>query len=148
MANASNVYFIQCGEFVKIGKADNPRVRLSELTTGNPLDMKLLYAVPGCENVERSLHRWFRTYHHRGEWFRFEGELRDWIERGLAAATRSIDALHQWWNGHRFDPIPPPRPTPGRTNADRQRAYRERLAAARLALAKFYATPCLIYGFN
>ena len=44
----SRVYFIQCGEFVKIGRAADPRKRLSALKTG--------------------------------KWFRFEGELRSWVQ--------------------------------------------------------------------
>lgn len=31
-----------------------------------------------CHEIE--LHRKFKTYRHRGEWFRYEGKLADYIE--------------------------------------------------------------------
>lgn len=74
------VYFIKCGEFVKIGRSDDPKGRLLALRIGNPFDLTLLHTVPGDAFTEEQFHGMFATYRHRLEWFRFEGELRAWIE--------------------------------------------------------------------
>lgn len=74
------VYFIKCGEFVKIGRSEDPSGRLRQLRIGNPLDLTLLHTVPGDVFTEAEFHGKFSKYHHRFEWFRLEGELWEWIE--------------------------------------------------------------------
>lgn len=64
------VYFITDGEFIKIGKANDPNQRLSELQTGNPKSLWIIKQIKGDEKQERMLHQVFKTWHHRGEWFR------------------------------------------------------------------------------
>lgn len=70
----SFVYFISDGEYIKIGKAKQPKQRLMELQTGNPKELKILWLIP-CKNdkaayyVEQSLHGLYRSYRQCGEWF-------------------------------------------------------------------------------
>lgn len=78
--NLETVYFIACGEFVKIGRSQDPRRRLAGITTDNPYDLALLRVVRGLE-VE--YHQRFAAHRHRNEWFRFEGELKAWLESEL-----------------------------------------------------------------
>ncbi|WP_318201074.1 GIY-YIG nuclease family protein [Streptomyces sp. SCL15-4] len=52
---------------VKIGIAKDPRRRLKELQTGQPMDLFLMWAVEG--DYEQALHDLFAAYRHRGEWF-------------------------------------------------------------------------------
>lgn len=76
----SYVYFISDGEYIKIGKADNPVARLSELQVGNPRELKILYLVPAhtqrdATKIEGKLHLTYRDYRIGGEWFDINGKL-------------------------------------------------------------------------
>jgi hypothetical protein len=70
------VYFIQCGEFVKIGVTQSrAKARMTDFRTGSPFEYSILAEVAGSTYLERELHRMFSDYRHRGEWFRLEGEM-------------------------------------------------------------------------
>lgn len=66
----AHLYFIKCGEYIKIGRADNVAQRLSQLRAANPYDVELVYIVEGAGDLEHSLHKQFKDRHHTGEWFR------------------------------------------------------------------------------
>ena len=83
----SRVYFIKCGEFVKIGVSSDPLKQLRNLRIGNPFELELLNHIPGNEALESALHEKFADLHHRYEWFHFRGELREWIEAETRAAA-------------------------------------------------------------
>jgi hypothetical protein len=84
------VYFLRCGEMVKIGWSDNvlQRQRTLELATGLP--MELLATIPGGLQLEAFLHACFRKQNGEGEWFRIEGP----VTRALAslASPRPLPA--------------------------------------------------------
>jgi len=92
------IYFISTGEFVKIGIANNPKRRLKDLQTANPIKLNLIYTMPGDENLEKILHSIFDEYRECGEWFRFEGGLKSFIY-----AFRN----NGFWIGQKYDEIPP-----------------------------------------
>lgn len=94
-APASYVYFIQCGNFIKIGCSANPEERVNQLRRGgkalrpsvwegNPF---LIGYVPGTKKDERGLHTDFKNLHDRGEWFRAAPEL---TERALEAQRTQV----------------------------------------------------------
>lgn len=73
------IYFIQGGEYTKIGITKNLRQRFGNLQSHNPGELELLAAFPIVKPdkgryLERRLHRIFTDYQVRGEWFR----LPDW----------------------------------------------------------------------
>ena len=68
------IYFIQCGQFIKIGKANYPERRLLELQIGCPYDLTLLATLPGDEREELYFHRLFVDRRHKGEWFALTGD--------------------------------------------------------------------------
>jgi hypothetical protein len=79
-SNMGAVYFIQCGDFIKIGRTVNRvQERLAEFRCGNPYPLTLLATVTAhrSELVQReaSYHAQFVAYHHRDEWFRAEPDL-------------------------------------------------------------------------
>lgn len=79
------VYLIQAGGEagpVKIGHAKDPTGRLRELQTASPEPLVLLATLPGGRPVEGQMHKWFASYHLRGEWFRPAAPI--WLEFGLA----------------------------------------------------------------
>jgi hypothetical protein len=74
------VYFIRCGEMVKIGVSDNPKARLRNIQTCNPAPAEIVKTELGGPGREQALHRRFWRQHERGEWFRYEGALRRYVE--------------------------------------------------------------------
>lgn len=77
------VYFVRAGNKgpVKIGTSAVLSKRLSALR--HPLidNLKLLATVDGGRGKERELHKRFKRYHLKGEWFKFEGELAKFVAK-------------------------------------------------------------------
>lgn len=81
------VYFIKSGDYVKIGKSQNPSARIAQLQTAHFNLLKLIHKIPTYYDekaliAEKALHKYFRNYltESKNEWFRFEGELKVFIE--------------------------------------------------------------------
>jgi hypothetical protein len=74
------VYFIDNGDFVKIGVTGNIDGRLGALKCASPYDVQVLLTVPGGYDKEQELHERFDHLHHRREWFRKEPDLLQFIE--------------------------------------------------------------------
>lgn len=64
------VYFITDGLYTKIGIANDPKKRLSEIQVANPNELMIVHVVYGGRKVEVEMHRKFKQFHHRGEWFK------------------------------------------------------------------------------
>ncbi len=78
-----HVYFIQAGVAgpVKVGVADRPWRRLAGLQIGNPERLTIIRLIRhGGIDGERELHRRFLGFRLSGEWFRWEGEFRKYVE--------------------------------------------------------------------
>jgi hypothetical protein len=76
------VYVIGFRDYVKIGWSQNVVARKTELQTGVPERLKTYAVLNVIRDMESDLHRRFWAYRLQGEWFRLEGELRDWVEAG------------------------------------------------------------------
>jgi len=74
------VYLDKKSVAVKIGKADDIEERLSQLQTGNPNTLELLYYIP-CDNkyeafeLEAELHAKYQYLWIRGEWFIYDEKV-------------------------------------------------------------------------
>ena len=81
------IYLIRCGDYLKIGIANNLYERLSQLQIGNPLPLQLCcyFETSNPEKDEKSLHRLFQHRHVRGEWFRLDEN-----EFHIAVATSGL----------------------------------------------------------
>jgi hypothetical protein len=75
------IYFIRCGDFVKIGRAENPAERVKGLQTGNPYEVELLGVFDGNDSEERRLHAAFSPFHHKFEWFFLTKTIRSFVEQ-------------------------------------------------------------------
>ena len=64
------VYFMEMGDFIKIGWSHWPPLRRDALQSNGPYDIVLLGAFPGTLENEASLHAVFSHLGHRNEWFR------------------------------------------------------------------------------
>jgi hypothetical protein len=74
------VYVIGFGPYVKIGITTNLDTRLAQLQVPEAL---VTYALlEGWRSVELELHQRFAKYRLRGEWFKNEGDLSEWISGG------------------------------------------------------------------
>ncbi len=76
------VYFIQAGDYVKIGYATDIKVRTKTLDTGSPFELVLLRQERGNMDDEARYHKQFAELRVRGEWFRHEGPLAAYIASG------------------------------------------------------------------
>lgn len=75
------VYFIRCGQHIKIGKSNSPWKRFDGLQTSNPGELEMLAIMPGDIEVEAELHSKFNNLLTRGEWFTATPELLRFIRR-------------------------------------------------------------------
>ena len=64
------VYFMEMGDFIKIGWSTWPQNRRDALQAANPYDIIILGAFPGGIENEAHLHQVFAPLRTRGEWFR------------------------------------------------------------------------------
>lgn len=71
--------------YVKIGFSVDFLGRLKALQEGTPEVLVVYAKLPGTMADERALHKRFVQCRLRGEWFRKEGALADWIEAGCKA---------------------------------------------------------------
>lgn len=65
-------------DLIKIGISKNPRTRYSSIRTSNPGNLELVLTLPG--NMERRLHDQFASLKHRGEWYRLEQPLMEFLK--------------------------------------------------------------------
>lgn len=78
--DGEGIYVIGFANYIKIGWSTNIRGRLETLQLGVPEALKLYGIITGERRTEPRLHRRFADHRLRGEWFRYEGELRAWID--------------------------------------------------------------------
>ncbi|MBW2003075.1 MAG: GIY-YIG nuclease family protein [Deltaproteobacteria bacterium] len=76
------IYFIRSGKkgAIKIGYSkNNIKDRMGELQVGSPELLTLIGVMEGNINKEKELHRKFKKYLIRGEWFRPSAEIKNFI---------------------------------------------------------------------
>lgn len=78
--NKGWVYFIRAGDFIKIGYALDVRTRLNALQVGTPEKLEIIWQEPGEKRHEVKYHQQFAAQRERGEWFRYEGALKEFLE--------------------------------------------------------------------
>jgi Meiotically up-regulated gene 113 len=74
------VYFIACGDFIKIGFASSLKHRISDLNIATPYPLVVLATVSGDMSTEKRLHQRFGVARHKGEWFRKTPDLLAFID--------------------------------------------------------------------
>lgn len=71
------VYFIQAGDFVKIGRTRNIKRRIDQTQVHCPFPIQLIGTIEGDKDVEREIHDMFKPYQSTGEWFNLTPEVRE-----------------------------------------------------------------------
>lgn len=80
---SDDIYFIGNTEhkICKIGRSKEIHRRIIALQTANPYDLEILKTSSSKYLQEREYHKKFKKYLMRGEWFRLEGELEEYIKK-------------------------------------------------------------------
>lgn len=81
-SRSNYIYVIACGDFIKIGITGNLNRRVYDLQRATPYPLALVHSFMGSPVDEAQLHARFSHCNHRGEWFRKEGKLAEWIDAG------------------------------------------------------------------
>lgn len=102
------VYYIQCGEYVKIGTSSNPYDRVKQIArggkarrpsqwAGNP---ELLAVEFGSSAKEKERHRQFEHLRDLGEWFHLTDQLVSHIEdvQFKQMVLEADNSTHPWTN--------------------------------------------------
>lgn len=74
-----HIYFASDGRYIKIGFASNVKNRVASLQTGHHKKLAVLRVEKGTMEDEAKFHERFATLRARGEWFRREGELAEYV---------------------------------------------------------------------
>ena len=77
-----DLYVIRSGTSVKIGVSDYPERRIADIQKTNPVPIEVLAILEGRGPEEKRLHKRFAKHRIHGEWFKYQGDLRWWIETG------------------------------------------------------------------
>ncbi len=74
------VYFIECGDFIKIGFSASWKQRVKSISWAIPYPCSVLLVLKGSIVFEAELHQQFASLAHRNEWFRKDAMLLSYIE--------------------------------------------------------------------
>jgi hypothetical protein len=74
-----HIYFARCGDRVKIGFASDVPHRIRTLQIGCPDPITVLLLYPATRRDEATLHKRFKKYRQRGEWFRLVPAITSYI---------------------------------------------------------------------
>ncbi len=88
-------YFVRVGASIKIGSATNFKKRLDALQTAHENPIEVLAVVPASVADEFSVHQRFAALRTRGEWFRADRELLDFIEN-IKEDAKDIPGSPAW----------------------------------------------------
>lgn len=74
------LYFIVCGDAVKVGYTSHTiQKRMVDLQVGNPVELTLYAIFPAKPEHEALAQDKLKHLHIRGEWYRFNDEIRDLV---------------------------------------------------------------------
>ena len=72
----SRVYFIEAdGVAIKIGFTLDVERRIKRMQMDCPIDLYLIGVMKGDRNLEAKIHRKFKKYRYRGEWFKISDDI-------------------------------------------------------------------------
>ena len=68
------LYVLECEQYYKIGKSNNPKIRFTAIRTANPFEVKPVICIFSYDKnkihlLEKQLHQRFVRIKHRNEWF-------------------------------------------------------------------------------
>lgn len=75
-----DLYFIECGGRVKIGRSKDTDKRQKELEIGMPFESTILHIAKNKGHMEWAVHKGLSSYHVKGEWFELSDSVKAFIE--------------------------------------------------------------------
>lgn len=89
LMSVSVVYFILAVQLaaIKIGVTTDLLKRVAALQHACPDELRVLFVLPGGRKEEQAWHERFRAQHIRGEWFRFEADLFEYVTQVVVCST-------------------------------------------------------------
>ena len=92
------IYFIQesLNGSIKIGLSFNIQKRLFQLQRGLPQELKVIGCLEGDHADEKMLHEKFNNLWIRGEWYKPEKELLQFIEDNAKISQEAQKAIEKW----------------------------------------------------
>ena len=87
------VYFLRCGDFVKVGYASDAPSRVRHIRVSNPYPVDLIAWARGGRDEEARIHAIIKNHRHKGEWFRVAEQLMVIVEAASDTASW-IGVLH------------------------------------------------------
>lgn len=90
--HASWLYFMHSEDsgLVKIGKTTHPTKRVACLKTMSPVPLTCIAMVRAHDFHEKMLHKALESYRAHGEWFRYEGEVVEVIQKARKDGIRPV----------------------------------------------------------
>lgn len=73
------VYFIEANKRIKIGYTENPTQRISDIQVSSPYKINVLLLINGTVRYEKLIHKKFKPYRLRGEWFSYNKNIIEYI---------------------------------------------------------------------
>ena len=77
------IYFIKADNRIKIGYANNPIKRISNIQTSCPFILDVLFIIDGHYTKEQELHKMFITNRLNGEWFEYSDSIKNYIDTNI-----------------------------------------------------------------
>lgn len=97
------IYFLKCGNYVKIGSSFTPETRIAQLKKENdvtlrPKSIKMEDAVcigwvQGARSLERDIHQALSKYRENGEWFQWSPKVEALVHDVIADELNVKDAI-------------------------------------------------------
>ena len=83
------VYFIKCGQYVKIGKTLDIDKRIDEIKRNNPFDLSILLFLDHLnERIEPAFHKYFADNRYVREWFYYEPNIIKFVKKPIHRIKR------------------------------------------------------------
>lgn len=74
------ILFIKCEGFVRICRSSQPKWFLKDLQSHSPFELTIVKQIPGGLKIAREIEELFASYRHQGQWFKFQGSFKSWVE--------------------------------------------------------------------
>ena len=74
------ILFIKCEVFVRICRSSQPKWFLKDLQSHSPFELTIIKNIPGNLKLAREIEALFASYRHQGQWFKYQGSFKSWIE--------------------------------------------------------------------
>jgi hypothetical protein len=74
------ILFVKCENFVRLCRSSSTKWFLKDLQSNCPFELTIIKEIPGGIKLLGEIEKSFEHYRHQGQWFRYEGALKNWIE--------------------------------------------------------------------